>query len=128
MLPFRSHFKGEAEWQLPLLPQILSVFKETPTLEAESEWQLPYYPNYRLFLERPHPHSVFIQCACYSIRVLIPIKSIVLRLFLPFITLSNLYYPHHPPSKGCTYKNFSKYIKKYILLFNLKFKPHIMMF
>ena len=34
--------------------------------------------------------------------VLILIKSIVLSLFLAFITPSNLYYPHHPASEGCT--------------------------
>ena len=56
------------------------------------------------FLKRPHPHSGFILCAWYTIcMVLILIKSIVLGLFLAFITLSDLYYPHHPPSEGCTF-------------------------
>ena len=72
-------------WQLPLLPQLPSVF-----------------------LERPHPHSVFILCAWYTIWVLILIKSIVLSLFLAFIILSDLYYPHHPPTEGCKFRSRKK--------------------
>ena len=60
------------------------------------------------FLERPHPNSLFILCAWYTIWVLIPIKTIVLSLFLAFITLSDLYYPHHPPSEGFTFHRQKK--------------------
>ena len=60
------------------------------------------------FLERPHPHSLFILCAWYTIWVSIPIKTIVLSLFLAFITLSDLYYLHHPPSEGCTFRSQNK--------------------
>ena len=61
-----------------------------------------------MFLKRPHPHSVFILCAWYTIWVSILIKSIVLSLFLAFITLSDLYFPHHPPSEGCTFRSWKK--------------------
>ena len=60
------------------------------------------------FLKRPHPHSVFILCAWYTKWVPIPIKSHVLSLFLAFITLSDLYNPHHPPSEGCTFRRQKK--------------------
>ena len=65
-------------------------------------------PTTVCFLERPHPHSLFILCAWYTIWVSIPIKTIVLSLFLAFITLSDLYYPHHPPSEGCTFRSKKK--------------------
>ena len=125
-------------WELPLLPQLPSVFQRDPTPPLKQNltvvrvvgFNYPYYPNYRLyfretplpplelnlmattlttpttvcFLKRPHPHSVFILCAWYTIWVSIPIKSHVLSLFLAFITLSDLYYPHHPPSEGCTFR------------------------
>ena len=68
----------------------------------------PHYPNYLQFLKRPHHHSEFILCAWYTIWVSILIKSIVLCLFLAFITLSDLYYPHHPPSEGCTFRSRKK--------------------
>ena len=58
-------------------------------------------PTTVCFLKRPHPHSVFILCAWYTISI--PIKSHVLSLFLAFTTLSDLYYPHHLPSEGCTF-------------------------
>ena len=79
-------------------------FRETPSLplKLNLNGNYPNFPNYRLFLKRPHPHSMFILCAWYKIWVSIFIKSIVLSLFLAFITLSDLYYPHHPPSEGCT--------------------------
>ena len=105
-----------------------------PTLAGESDGNYPYHPNYRLFfretpppplkqnlmattlttpttvcfLKRPHPHSVFILCAWYTIWVSIPIKSHVLSLFLAFITLSDLYYSHHPPSEECTFRRQKK--------------------
>ena len=99
-------------WQLPLLPQLPSIFQRdlTPTLGGESDGNYPYYPNYRLyfretpslplelnlmattlttpttvcFLKRPHPHFVFILCAWCTIWVSILIKLIVLSLFLTF--------------------------------------------
>ena len=43
--------------------------------------------------------------AWYTIWVSIPIQSIVLILFLAFITLSDLYYSHNPPSGGCTFRS-----------------------
>jgi len=92
-------------WPLyhPYYPNYRLFFRDPiPTLEAKSVWELPYYLH---ILKRPHPRSyhVFILCAWYTIWVSIPIKSIVLSLFLAFITLSNLYYPHHPPSEGSTF-------------------------
>ena len=77
-------------------------FLETPPppLKVNLNGNYPYYPKYRLFLERPHPHSLIILCASDTIWVSIPIKSLVLSLFLAFITLSDLYYPQHPPSEG----------------------------
>ena len=45
--------------------------------------------------------------------VSILIKSIVLSLFLALITLSVLYYPHHPPSEGCTFCRQKKALYTY---------------
>jgi len=95
-------------WQLPLLPKLPSIFQRDPTLGVESDGNYPYYPNHSLFLKRPLPHSVFILCAWYTIWVSIPIKSLVLSLFLAFTTLSDLYYLHHPPSEGCTFRSQKK--------------------
>ena len=57
-------FEAESEWQLPSLPQLPSVFRETPpppwkqnlTVVGVVGFNYPHYPNYRVFLERPHPH------------------------------------------------------------------------
>ena len=46
-------------------------------LKVNLNGNYPYSPNYLQFLKRPHPHSVIILCAWYTIWVLIPIKSIV---------------------------------------------------
>jgi hypothetical protein len=50
-------FEAESDWQLPSLPQLPSVFRETPPtpLKLNLNGNYPHYPNYRLFLERPHP-------------------------------------------------------------------------
>ena len=77
----------------------------SPPLKLNLDGNYPHYPNYLQFLKRPHPHSVFILCAWYTIWVSILIKSIVLSLFLAFITLSDNYNPHHPPSEGCTFRS-----------------------
>ena len=77
-------FEAESVWELPSLPQLPSVLKETPS-----------------------PLCVIL-CARYTIWVSILIKSIVLSLFLTFITLSDLYYPHHPPSDGFTFRSRKK--------------------
>ena len=71
----------------------------------------PAYPNYRLFFrETPPPLCVYL-CAWYTTQVSIPFKSLVLTLIvLAFITLSDLYYPHHPPSEGCTFRSQKKSI------------------
>ena len=44
-------------WQLPLLPQLPSIFQRdpTPTLAGESDGNYPYYPNYRLFFRETPP-------------------------------------------------------------------------
>ena len=96
------------QYQLP--PQLPSVFRENPPppLKLNLNGNYPYYPNYLQLLKRPHPHSVFILCTWYTILVSILIKSIVLSLFLSFITLSDLYYLHHPPSEGCTFRSKKK--------------------
>ena len=49
--------KAESEWQLPSLPQLPSVFREAPPppLKLNLNGNYPYYPNYHLFLVRPHP-------------------------------------------------------------------------
>ena len=60
------------------------------------------------FHDSPDPYSKFILCAWYTIWVSIPIESHVLNLFLAFITLSDLYYPHHPPPEGCTFRRQKK--------------------
>ena len=88
----------------PYFPNYHLFFRETPPppLKLNLNGNYPNFPNYRLFLKRPHHHSMFILCAWYKIWVSILIKSIVLSLFLAFVTLSDLYYPHHPPSEGCT--------------------------
>ena len=78
------------------------------TLKALSDQEGIIYPNYLQFIKRPHPHSVIILCAWYTIWVSIPIKLIVLSLFLVFITLSDLYYPYHPPSEGCSFPSRKK--------------------
>jgi len=102
--------EAESEWQLPLLPQLPSVFRETPSHPWSWIWMATtlYHPNYLQFLKRPQPYSVIILFAWYTIWVSILIKSIVLSLFLAFITLSDLYYPHHPPPEGCTFRSRKK--------------------
>ena len=96
-------------WQLPLLPQIQSIFHRDPHPWSWN-WMATTLttPTTVCFLKRPHPPSVFILCAWYTIWVSISIKSLVLSLFLAFITLSDLYYPHHPPSEGCTFRRQKK--------------------
>ena len=96
--------------QLPLLPQLPSIFQRdpTPTLAGESDGNYSYYPNYRLFFkETPSPLCVY-SMRWYTIWVSIPIKSHVLSLFLAFITLSDIYYPHHTPYEGCTFRRQKK--------------------
>ena len=86
------------------------VFRENPPppLKLNLNGNYPYYPSYLQFFKRPHPHSVIILWPWSTIWVSILIKSIVLSLFLAFITLSDLYYPHHPPSEGCTFRSRKK--------------------
>ena len=59
-----------------------------PPLELNLNGNYPYYPKYRLFFRETPPPL----CAWYT------------SLFLAFITLSDLYYPQHPPSEGCTFR------------------------
>ena len=46
---------AKSKWQLPLLPQLPSVLRETPPppLKLNLNGTYPYYPHYCLFLERP---------------------------------------------------------------------------
>ena len=66
------------EWQLPYYPNYRLFFRETPPppLKLNLNGNYPYYPNYRLF---------FILWV-YNIWVSTPIESIVLSLFLAFLT------------------------------------------
>ena len=77
-------------------------------LKVNLNGNYPYSPNYLQFLKRPHPHSVIILCAWYTIWASVLIESIVLSLFLAFKTLSDLYYPYHPSSEGCTFHSRKK--------------------
>ena len=71
-----------------------------PTLEAESVWE-----------ETPSPLSVYSMRMVYNMGI-DSIKFIVLSLFLAFITLSDLYYPHQPPSEGWTFRSQKRHFTR----------------
>ena len=100
--------EAESDGNYPSYPNYRLFLERPPPLKLNLYRNYPHYPNNLQFLKRPHPHSVFILCAWYTIWVLILIKSIVLSLFLAFIILSDLYYPHHPPTEGCTFRSRKK--------------------
>ena len=124
MLQKLQFFLAKKIWNYLRQCKLPSVFRVTPpsTLKLNLNGNYPYYPNYLQFLNRPHHHFVIILCAWYTIWVLILIKSIVLSFFLAFITLSDLYYPHHPPSEGCTFRSRKKAFYTYRRSTGTRFK------
>ena len=104
-MPFFSTTKFAP--RAPFRRWMVRLVDPNPTLEAKSEWQLPLLPQLpSVFKETPSPLCDYSLRMVYRVSILI--KSTVLSLFLAFITLSDLYYPHHPPSEGCTFRSQKK--------------------
>ena len=80
-------FEVKSEWQLPLLPLLPSVIKETPppSLKLNLNGNYPPYPNYLRFLERPALTMVLF----YAHSIKFGYRSPLYQFFLACLKLKN---------------------------------------